>query len=315
MEAVQMRVPMKRTALLLSFIKGPNVDDWVQQRTNEILDQFNQTGDQLDEDYWNNLGQQFMDTFWDTASRERAETKLRGLSWIPGDVDTFIAQFRSLAEQAQYALNDRPTITLFASKLPFKMMQHIFLIVKPFDFNGWADTARDYHQGNAALQGIRDISEDAPGKKTSKKTGFSAKQWAQILGVKLPAIDPNAMDTRANRSRSYSRNKGSKGRVSSTKEDPETQRREGHCFTCNKQGHLARNCPDKATKNSDKGKVKARIAETEPIDSENKAEPLEEDKAKTVVRLARSMKEEEKIDFLMRVIEADKGAEGEDMDF
>ena len=29
----------------------------------------------------------------------------------------------------------------------------------------------------------------------------------------------------------------------------------------------------------------------------------------------RSMKEEEKIDFLMRVIEADKGAEGEDMDF
>ena len=38
MEAVQMRVPMKCAALLLSFIKGPNVDDWVQQRTNEILD-------------------------------------------------------------------------------------------------------------------------------------------------------------------------------------------------------------------------------------------------------------------------------------
>ena len=126
MEAVQMRVPMKCAALLLSFIKGPNVDDWVQQRTNEILDQFNRTGDQLDEDYWTNLGQQFMNTFWDTASRERAETKLCGLPWIPGDVDTFIVQFRSLAEQAQYALNDRPTITLFASKLLFKMMQHIF---------------------------------------------------------------------------------------------------------------------------------------------------------------------------------------------
>ena len=231
MEAVQMRVPMKRAALLLSFIKGPNVDDWVQQRTNEILDRFNQTGDQLDEIYWTHVGQQFMDTFWDTASRERAETKLRSLSWIPGDVDTFIAQFRSLAEQAQYALDDRPTITLFASKLPFKMMQHIFLIVKPVNFNGWADVARDYHQGNAALQGIRDISEDTPGKKTGKKTGFSAKQWAQILGVKLPTLDPNVMDTRADRSHSYSKNKGSKGRASSTKEDPETQRKEGRCFT------------------------------------------------------------------------------------
>ena len=58
-----------------------------------------------------------------------------------------------------------------------------------------------------------------------------------------------------------------------------------------------------------------RTAETEPIESESEAEPQTEDKAKTFVRLARSMKEEEKIDFLMRVIEADKGAEGEDMDF
>ena len=257
-----------------------------------------------------------MDTFWDTASRERTETKLCGLSWIPGDVDTFIAQFRSLAEQAQYTLDDRPTITLFASKLLFKMMQHIFLIVKPVNFNGWADAARDYHQGNVALQGICDISKDAPGKKTGKKTGFLAKQWAQILGVKLPAIDPNAMDTHTDRSHSYSRNKGSKGRASSTKEDPETQRREGCCFTCNKQGHLAQNCLDKPAKTLDKGKVKARIAKTEPIDSEDEAEPQTiEEKAKAVIQLGRSMKEEEKIDFLMRVIEADKGAEGEDMDF
>ena len=225
-----------------------------------------------------------MDMFWDTASRERAETKLHGLSWIPGDVDTFIAQFRSLAEQAQYTLDDRPTIMLFTSKLPFKMMQHIFLIVKPVNFNGWADMARDYHQGNTALQGIRDISEDAPGKKTGKKTGFSAKQWAQILGVKLPTIDPNVMDTRADRSRSYSKNKGSKGCASSTKEDPETQRREGRCFTCNKQGHLAQNCPDKPAKTSDKGKVKACTAETEPIDSEDEAEPQTiEEKAKAVI--------------------------------
>ena len=164
------------------------------------------------------------------------------------------------------------------------MMQHIFLIVKPVNFNGWADVARDYHQGNAALQGIHDISEDAPGKKTGKKTGFSAKQWAQILGVKLPTIDPNAMDTRTDRSRSYSKNKGSKGCASSTKEDPETQCREGHCFTCNKQGHLAQNCPDKPAKTSDKGKVKARTAKTEPIDSEDEAEPQTiEEKAKAVI--------------------------------
>ena len=167
-----------------------------------------------------------------------------------------------------------------------------------------------------ALQGICDINKDASGKKTGKKTGFSAKQWAQILGVKLPTLDLNAMDTRADRSHSYSKNKGSKGCASSTKEGPETQCKEGRCFTCNKQGHLAQNCLDKPTKNSDKGKVKAHIAETKPCDSEDEAEPQTiEEKARAVIQLGRSMEEEEKIDFLMRVIEVDKGAEGEDMDF
>ena len=144
-----------------------------------------------------------MDMFWDTAPREHTETKLCALPWIPKDVDTFLVQFRSLAEQAQYALDDRPTITLFASKLPFKMMQHIFMIVKPVDFNGWAEVACQYHQGNAAMQGIRDINEDTSSKNSGKKkTGFLAKQWAQILGVKLPTLDPNVMDTHADRSHS-----------------------------------------------------------------------------------------------------------------
>ena len=88
-----------------------------------------------------------------------------------------------------------------------------------------------------ALQGIHDISEDTSSKNFGKKkTGFLAKQWAQILGVKLPTLDPNAMDTRdtrADRSRSFFKNKGSKGPAGTTKEDPETQHKEGRCFTCN----------------------------------------------------------------------------------
>ena len=92
------------------------------------------------------------------------------------------------------------------------------------------------------------------------------------------------MDTRADRSRSYSRNKGSKGRASSTKEDPDTQRKEGRCFTCNKQGHLARNCPDKPAKTSDKGKVKARSAETNPVDNDDEVRSMTvEEKAKAVI--------------------------------
>ena len=294
---------MKRAALLLGFIKGPNVDAWVKLRTDEILRRFNWTLDQHDEIYWDEVGREFMNAFWDTASRERAEEKLRNLAWTPGDVDTFIAQFRTLADEAEYPLNDRPTISLFASKLPHKMMEHICLVVKPRDFQGWADAARQFHQDNTAVQNLRNLNNDIPRKFGNNKTGISAKQWAQILGVKLPIPNSNVMDTHADRTHSYFRNNGSKGHASNTKEDPDKQRQEGHCFTCNKQGHLARNCPNKPWK--DKGKVKARTAETKTGDSDNNA-TLDDDAA-ILYQQARAMKEESKIRFIQMTAKEEQG--------
>ena len=311
MEAAQMRVPMKCAALLLGFIKGPNVDAWVKLRTDEILRRFNRTMDQHDEIYWDEVGREFMNAFWDTASRECAEEKLRNLTWTPGDVDTFVAQFRTLADEAEYHLDDHPTISLFASKLPHKMMKHICLVIKLQNFQGWADAARQYHQDNTTVQNLRNLNSDVPRKFSNKKTGISAKQWAQILGVKLLIPDSNAMDTHADRTHSYFRNNGSKGHTSTTREDPARQHQEGRCFTCNKQGHLAKNCPNKPWK--DKGKVKARTAETDTGDSDDIATP--EDEANILYRQARAMKEESKIRFIQMAIKVDQGEEGDGMDF
>ena len=125
-------------------------------------------------------------------------------------------------------LDDCPTISLFASKLPYKMMEHICHVVKPQDFQGWADAARQYHQDNTTVQNLRNLDSNIPRKFGNKKTGFSAKQWAQILGVKLPTPDSNAMDTHADRTRFYFRNKGSKGCTGTTKEDPVKQCQDSH---------------------------------------------------------------------------------------
>ena len=119
------------------------------------------------------------------------------------------------------------------------------------------------------------------------------------------------MDTHADRTHSYFRNNGSKGRTSTTKEDPDKQRQEGCCFTCNKQGHLARNCPDKPWK--DKGKVKAHTAETETGDSDDIA--TLDDEATILYQQARAMKEESKIRFVQMAIEAEQGTEGDGLDF
>jgi hypothetical protein len=132
----------------------------------------------------------------------------------------------------------------------------------------------------------------------------------------MPTPDPNAMDTHADRSRSYSKfqnRKQTQGRVSTTKEDPDIQRKEGCCFTCNKQGHLARNCPDKPT---NKRKTKARTAEV--ADSDNKTiteTPNQDLDPAGYIQLGKSLKEEDKLSILKMAIEAEQGIEGEHLDF
>jgi hypothetical protein len=87
----QMLNPMKRATLLLGFIKGPNVKDWVKCWTTWIITQYDTGLATTDERYWNEIRNAFQASFQDTASRERAEDKLHHLAFIPGDVDTFIS--------------------------------------------------------------------------------------------------------------------------------------------------------------------------------------------------------------------------------
>ena len=113
---------------------------------------------------------------------ECAEEKLCHLSFTPGEIDGFFAKFESLTNEAGYNLNARSTITLFASKLPYWMMNHLYKIVCPRNFAGWADGAHQYHQDNQAVQNIKDIHGDTPRKAPQKMVaGFSAADLAKIL--------------------------------------------------------------------------------------------------------------------------------------
>ena len=142
------------------------------------------------------MAQAFEQAFQDTGVMERAEEKLYHLSFIPGELDSFIAKFKSLANEAGYQLNARSSITLFALKLPYKMMDHLYKIVHPHNFVGWADGACQFHQDNQAVQNIKDIHGDTPRKPPQKKTtGFTMAELAKILKVKMPSFDPDTMDT------------------------------------------------------------------------------------------------------------------------
>ncbi len=210
--------------------------------------------------------------FQDTRARERAEDKLRHLAFIPNEVDTFITQFKSLATEATYNLDAQPTLSLYASKLPFKMVDHIYKVVRLVDFQGWAEATCQYHQDNTVVQNIRGIFKETP-KKTS--TGGRLKMLTQllahILGVKMPTPNPNAMDTHADRTQSNNNwRKGTRGRAANAEDETKDWRKKVQCYSCNQFGHLKRDCPKK----DEKGKkpVKAHVAETDAKDAEEEFE-------------------------------------------
>ena len=69
-DAKQMVNPMKQTALMLGFIKGPNVKDWVKRWTNWTLREFNMGTLPTSEQYWNTVSQAFQQAFIDSSARE-----------------------------------------------------------------------------------------------------------------------------------------------------------------------------------------------------------------------------------------------------
>ena len=127
------------------------------------------------------------------------------------------------------------------------------------------------------------------------------------------------MDTSA-RNRSFQKKKKTQARLATASEIEENQRREGRCFTCNKQGHLSKNCPDKKEKKP-KGKApaKARIAETEDDSAEEEEESSKEesddDWAETFIKKARAGPEKGKLRILQKAIKAQQGEAPESEDF
>jgi hypothetical protein len=331
-DAEQMVVPMKRATLLLGFIKGPLVDDWVKRWTQWAINQFSiNHRPPTDEYYWTEISNGFQTAFQDTGARERAEKELHMLRWDPESVDTFLAHFKSLAEAADFELDSNPTKSILARKLPFSMVDHLYKVVKPGTYPEYCEAIRQFHTDNTAVQNLKGHQDkgapytkgqDGLYTKKDRKNllgGYTANEWAKILGIDQSKIEmprrSDAMDTSA---RSRSKFQRTKGRTGTTKPDPDTQRKEGRCFHCNRQGHVSRNCLDKSDSNSKKKKTpskgraaKAKTSTSSASSSDADVSSSEEEESDREVdsflKRAKTLKTKDQLHILQMAIEAERG--------
>jgi hypothetical protein len=189
-----MATPLERTMLFLTFIRGPNVGNWVNDQIRVVSRHISSGGRKTDEFIWDTVIHDFAVLFQDIMSAERAEATLNKLRMEGGKLDFYTAEFKRLARLAEYNLDERLVGKKYFDGLPEGLRRAIVkdenmsLLTTVADYE---DAAIRYHRKFLQYQTFFERPSKSPNPK--KPTN---QQWQQRF-----AKDSNAMDTTPGRIR------------------------------------------------------------------------------------------------------------------
>ena len=174
--------PYRRTMTFLSYIRGPLVDDWVQEQAQWLVDQVQGGVLQTKENLWQTINIRFRQVYTDPAESAKAQHKLKSLHMTKDNLDDFISRFQNLANKAGYNLDQRVTLDLFQNGLPNNLVWNCVKFDHPYDWTTWTNSARQQHEEYIQLSNRL---------KGNKVMGGTREQWTNALTRRQ---DPNAMD-------------------------------------------------------------------------------------------------------------------------
>jgi hypothetical protein len=186
------------------------------------------------------LEQDFCQAFIDYAEHERAQDEIRKLCMKDKNINEYIAAFKCLGHHVGMDLDDPTALQLFTRGLPRLLMDSCIDIENPDLFEQWMKAAQR-HQRNWLQK--RTIHSDYGGtnnqqQQPNKPSGFfwqrnqGNRPTGQAPHLHLPPRDPDTIDM------------STVTRKATMEAEKEKCKKEGQCFECGKQWHLAWNCPD-----------------------------------------------------------------------
>src|SRR6266851_5447047 len=107
--------PIRRIAIALTFIKGPQVDGWVEGIL-EGLEQLHLINDNIEYTYLNFLSR-FESQFTDSTKQEVAQASLDWLAFHFPNINQYISDFEMLACKAKYTIGSRELMNMFLKGL------------------------------------------------------------------------------------------------------------------------------------------------------------------------------------------------------
>src|SRR6266849_739396 len=180
---------------------------------------------------WTDFTTAFETAFTDTTKVQQAYNKLMHLKMYKDDLDLYVATFKELASQAGFAKDAGLTIHLFAYGLKPALLDEVLRnnpILTTMD--QWTAAARQEQQ--------KKVYHDS----------FRTKGHYQWMTPRHPH-QGNGESRRHPNDRTVPMDVDqpvfTQVRRAFTEEDKQRFKAEGRCFQCDKQGHMARECPER----------------------------------------------------------------------
>jgi hypothetical protein len=204
------RDPMKKATYFLSLVKGENVHGWVLQQ-DEWLDKIMEGDETLPYhmNEWDVIQAEFKKAYTDYAAIERSNSELRALKMKDGDVDTYIAQFKMLANKGKHNLDEPELHRLFMMGMPQTLLATCLQLHNPHMFEEWTTAAQYQNQIYLRQKSLRAdfalLKGGGGSNAFSSLGGWRARPQQSQRPTKqgnsnprqLKPRDPNAMDTSA----------------------------------------------------------------------------------------------------------------------
>jgi hypothetical protein len=190
-----MATPLERTMLFLTFIRGPNIGNWVNDQIRVVSRHLSSGGRKTDEFIWDTVIHDFATLFQDIMSAERAEAALNQLKMQGGKLDFYTAEYKRLARLADYNLDERLVGKKYFEGLPEGLRR---AIVKDENMNllttvaDYEDAAIRYHrkflQYQAFFERPSKTSKSRPSSSGNNVLPKTTMPWTLPLDVSVPGL-------------------------------------------------------------------------------------------------------------------------------
>ncbi len=223
-----MAQPYSQVLCFLSYIQGPEVQDWVTHELRWLCDQVHSRHVLPNNPWlWAQMMVHFRNTFVDTMTQAKARHELTKLRMEGGHIDKYITKFEQYVALAGYGVDEPTVLEKFIKGLPNPLARNCVEMDNPDLWDKWKESARKHQEVYLKWRQILGVSDTKKDQSLLKKKDLN--RWRQGFNSKRVEKDPNTMDTTPGRTRA----------CHMTTEERARLMNEGKCFNCQRKGHFS----------------------------------------------------------------------------